>query len=134
MSKIVMFVDDDDAFLMVARRVSREISAVASVLEATDGVAGLRLIEARLHAGEPCPDVLFVDINMPVLDGFGFLGGFIALRQRFSQLERVRPIVMLTSSQQELDRERAMSMGADGYIVKGSSLDEIRTGIEREVT
>ena len=134
MPKIVMFVDDDEAFLDVVRRASRKIPAIASILEATDGASALKTIEQLLATDQPLPDMIFVDINMPILDGFGFLEGFRTLRDRHPDLIKVKPVAMLTSSDHERDRKKAQELGADEYIVKGFGLDEIRTTISRFVT
>ena len=77
------------------------------VIQAEDGVEGL----AKL--GEQQPDAIITDINMPRLDGFGFI-------EQVRRDDRYRgvPILVLTT-ESELDRkERARKAGASGWIVK----------------
>ena len=76
MANVVLFVDDDDAFRMIVRRICGQIPAIERMIEATDGAEALVQLEAWVDADGGCPDVVFVDVNMPVLDGFGFLEKF----------------------------------------------------------
>lgn len=133
MPKTVMFVDDDDAFLEIAQRACRRLPYIAAVLTATDGARGLTVLEERVRTGGQVPNMVFVDINMPVLDGFGFLRGLAALRANHSALRDLRPVATLTSSDQERDRKLAAELGADAYIVKGSTLAETVEAIARMV-
>lgn len=63
------------------------------------------------------PDAVLLDLVMPGMDGFGFLE-----RIRKDNLIQGVAILMLTNQGQESDIERARSLGADGYIVKASSI------------
>lgn len=126
MTKTVMFIDDDEAFLEIAKRACKKIPAIAKVVQATDGALALAKIEQMATVQGEAPDTVFVDINMPVLDGFGFLEGLAELRSRHPVLRRMKPIAMLTSSDQERDRKRASELGADAYIVKGAGLAATR--------
>jgi CheY-like chemotaxis protein len=129
MPKTVMFVDDDDVFLLITRHACRKIPEVELVIEATDGESALTDLERRAREQEPLPNVAFVDINMPRLDGFGFLIGISELTVKYPVLAGVRPIAMLTSSDQERDKTRALELGADEYIVKSANLADIRESI-----
>ena len=74
---------------------------------AEDGEDGLRCLDRSE------PDVVITDINMPRLDGFGFIE---AARAR--QRDRVVPILVLTTESATDLRARARAAGASGWIVK----------------
>jgi CheY-like chemotaxis protein len=103
--RTILLVDDDE---MV-----RELVAVTldggddALLQAADGGEGLRL------AQEYHPDLVFLDVNMPVMDGF-------AVCQAIKSEEQTKDIavIMLTALGQEVDRDRARRAGADGYFTK----------------
>jgi len=91
-----------------------------AVYEASDGIEALR------GARELLPDLIILDLHMPMLDGFGVL----------QELRRDRsfaatPIVALTASAMQGDRERALTAGFTSYIAKPISLIALRGEIER---
>lgn len=133
MQNLFMFVDDDDVFQTIVAHVCRRMEGPAKPLRAADGVEGLSLIERLVESPDDLPNVLFVDINMPRLDGFGFLEGLDALRRRHPVLASVKPVAMLTSSDQDRDRERAHRLGAHDYLVKPAGLADLSKVLSRFV-
>lgn len=89
---------------------------------AEDGIDGL----ARLEASSP--DLIITDINMPRLDGFGFIEGVRKARQRASV-----PILVLTTETGDHLKERARNAGATGWIVKPFDEDKLVSIIRRLV-
>lgn len=105
MSKKVLTVDDSRTM-----RQMLEVALTAAgyeVIQAGDGVEGLE----TLAVAEP--DVIVTDINMPRLDGFGFIEGVRALERH-----RAVPILVLTTESDVEKKERARRAGATGWIVK----------------
>lgn len=82
------------------------------VLTAADGEQGL------LRAREEQPDLILLDVMMPRLDGF-------ALAAELRRLGRLTPILMLTAKGQVDDRVRGLDAGADDYLIKPFSSDEL---------
>ncbi len=82
------------------------------VLTAADGEAGLR------RAIEEKPDLILLDIMMPRLDGF-------AVCAELRRLSIPVPILMLTAKGQVEDRVKGLDAGADDYLVKPFSTDEL---------
>lgn len=78
------------------------------VVEAEDGQAALDFLE------ENEVDVIITDINMPRLDGFGFIEKLRGEHRRHVD----RPILVLTTECTEEKRTRAREAGATGWIVK----------------
>ncbi len=77
------------------------------VVQAEDGVHGLEVL--RLEA----PDVIVTDINMPRMDGYGFIKGV-----RSDDRHRAVPILVLTTESDAEKKDRARRAGATGWIVK----------------
>lgn len=111
-----MVVDDSDADLLFARIVLERAQAGFEVLpfeSARDALEHLR--DTRSDA----VDVVLLDINMPGMNGFEFLDAFGVLP---SARRRSAVVVMLTSSPDPSDRERALSHPCvRGYITKPMS-------------
>lgn len=78
-----------------------------SVFQAEDGQQGLEVLD------QSAPDVIVTDINMPRLDGFGFIEGV----RRDSRWRGV-PILVLTTESDAAKKARARQAGATGWIVK----------------
>jgi len=114
-----VLVADDKAPGRELIRVVLEQSGRA-VYEASDGIEALR------SARDLLPDLIILDLHMPVLDGFGVLEE-LKLDQRFA----ATPIIALTASAMQGDRERALSAGFTSYIAKPMSLSALRGEIER---
>jgi two-component system chemotaxis response regulator CheY len=77
------------------------------VVQAEDGVHGLEVLAAEK------PDVIVTDINMPRLDGFGFIE-----EVRSDESHRAIPILVLTTESDAEKKTRARMAGATGWIVK----------------
>jgi two-component system, cell cycle response regulator DivK len=95
-------------------------SAGYEILQAVDG-------EDALHkARQNLVDLIILDLQMPKLDGFGVLS---ALRKdaRFE----ATPILALTASAMQGDRERALEAGFSAYIPKPVDLKALRSEIQR---
>ncbi len=96
-------------------------SALPNVVwdEAVDGVDALRKLRRVAY------DCVFVDVNMPRIDG-------LKLIERIRTHEGKRPrIVVVTTHRAERDRERAMALGADAYLIKPIKLPEIASLVRR---
>ena len=72
------------------------------------------------------PDVIVTDINMPRLDGFGFIEGV-----RRDERTRAIPILVLTTESDQEKKNRARQAGATGWIVKPFDPAKLIDAIER---
>lgn len=114
---IVLSVEDDeaDAFLLARKMGGKQSPVVLHQVDGGDNAMAYlegtgRFVQRSRH---PLPDLLLLDINMPGMDGFDVLR-FVRGHSVFKFL----PAIMLTSSGNPRDRQQAMELGADGYLVK----------------
>lgn len=102
--KHVLLIDDNEidnyiSKIMITRKnLTEKISVAASAIEALD------YLETLLNKPEEFPDVIFLDINMPQMDGFGFLEEYSKFPEHVTANGSV---YMLTSSSDPNDIERA---------------------------
>jgi chemosensory pili system protein ChpA (sensor histidine kinase/response regulator) len=101
----VLVVDDSPTIRRLLARMLKDIGWQPR--EAKDGAEALESIRARR------PDVVLADIEMPRLDGYGLLAALRAQPDTASL-----PVVMLTSRTAQRHRDRAMELGANGYLTK----------------
>ena len=92
----IMVVDDQPADQMLARYAIQRYNPDAEIFEALDGFEALTILKNL----ETPPDIIFLDINMPRMNGFEFLEAYS------SSTPQAQIIVMLTSSEQESDRQK----------------------------
>src|SRR5579859_3335396 len=105
----VVTADDDPQLLrLIARNLQFEDY---DVLTASDGQQALELIEAHT------PDVVLLDVMMPKMDGF-------TVCHRVREFSTV-PIIIVTARGQDQDKIRGLDLGADDYLTKPFSVDEL---------
>jgi two-component system cell cycle response regulator DivK len=116
--KTVLVADDKPTGRELVRTVLEKTGY--TVIEASDGVEAVRL------ARESNPDLIILDLHMPGLDGFN-----VIQELRRDPQFAATPIVALTASAMQGDRERALSVGFTGYITKPIRLSLLREEVER---
>jgi CheY-like chemotaxis protein len=91
-----------------------------TVVEACDGTEALQMMEQAL------PDILLLDIGMPVLDGFAVVRA-IRENPRLAAL----PVLAVTAYAMQGDRERVLNSGFDGYLSKPINATSLAGELER---
>lgn len=106
--------DDQDNFLVSIR----EIDPTIECITAKDGQEALEYIHQHENF---MPDFIFLDLNMPVMNGTAFLA-------RLSTMQKFRkvPLYIYTTSTSIKDKEETMSQGAAGFIVKPNSISKLK--------
>jgi two-component system chemotaxis response regulator CheY len=111
--KQVWIVDDDE-------EMGRAISLMLKLLDCeTKYFFNPRPAAQALLAGGR-PDMIVLDINMPEVSGLDMLE-FLRRRKEWKDL----PIIMLSSEAADIMVDRALQMGADGYVMKPVTIDEL---------
>ncbi|MEO0561795.1 MAG: response regulator, partial [Chloroflexota bacterium] len=89
------------------------------VLEATDGQQAIDIVDTNP------PDIIFLDVMMPVLNGFEVCR-HVKLDRQLTQVK----VIMLTAKGQAYDEERGLKLGADRYMTKPFSFEDILAVID----
>ena len=110
-SKILIIDDEADFCQVLIRCLSKQ---GYTVVAASDGMAGVGL------AAETLPDLIVCDLNMPGMDGYAVLA---ALR-RDPKLADI-PLIFLTGQSQPSQVRQGMNLGADDYLTKPVSLEDL---------
>ena len=120
----VLLVDDNPADLMLAKEVFADHGEHLTVTTCASGDEALAL----LRSGET-PDVMILDVNMPVMSGFEVLQVIKADPALMSI-----PVVMLSTSSQPGDVARAYTLHASSYLVKSTSFQNFVDQVDAFVT
>lgn len=118
-------IDDDEVFVYAMKRLiklralSKELVHHKRVLEALD------YLEKNQTKSEELPDIILLDINMPVMDGWDFLEAYLKIKGKLSKKPK---IYMLSSSVTDNDLHRALNNpDISGYFTKPLSKTDFNT-------
>ncbi len=120
-AKCVLLVDDDPVSLWLQKEVMRLYDdEVSHTHEASNGEEALEFIlqycdDQVIRFPEHCPDLILLDLNMPVMDGFAFLEAFQKIDSRYKDSMRV---VVLTSSNNPDDKKKLEPYPVEKYVNK----------------
>ena len=120
MTTILIIDDEPDNIELLTRRLVRRGFVVLSAMSAEDGIA---------KAVAEQPDVVLMDIKMPVVDGFE-----ATRRLKADRVTKAIPVIALTNHAMQEDRDRAAAAGADEYETKPLDLDRLLAKIQTLVT
>lgn len=115
MMKNVLLVDDDFVFTFLNKKIISSLKFVNDIGTAQNGLQALEYLSALVAKGKPLPDIILLDLNMPIMDGFAFLEAFANMR--LPHKERIK-IIIVTSSMHPQDLLRARSYGVTSYLSK----------------
>lgn len=113
----VVAAEDDDGEWFLMEEVLRELPNVGNVVRVANGVALLDWLRSPDHVD---PDVILLDLRMPIMDGFDALAAI-----RSDQLLRSHTVLVLSTSGDQVDVNRAYELGASGYLVKPQTLEAL---------
>ena len=128
----VCIIDDDLIYQFLIKEEIEYTNMVSKIMFFNNGERALQFIENNLNKNEMdiLPDIIFLDINMPVMDGWEFLEAYKKIKPK---VEKKIVIYMVSSSTdiRDLDRAKSISEISD-YIIKpvlGSQLKSIFTSM-----
>lgn len=114
--RICCIIDDDPIFIYGTKRIMKEVSFSDTIFEYNNGQEALEGLSEISESGEPMPGVIFLDLNMPIMNGWEFLEEFNKLPIRS---EKKIIIYIVSSSVDPRDLERVKDFRqVDNYILK----------------
>lgn len=108
--KTILLLEDDRVDAMTVKRALKTIHVNNPVVTVGNGEEGLVWLQDPQNE-TPC--IILLDLNMPRMNGIEFLN----VIKRNANLRTI-PVVVLTTSKDELDRARSFDLGVAGYMVK----------------
>jgi two-component system chemotaxis response regulator CheY len=109
------------SFVRSALEAGGELGEV-DIVEASGGFDALRLLPRGPY------DLVITDINMPDINGLELIQ-FI----RTNEHHRATPILLISTQSSERDRARALSLGADGYVAKPFTPEDLRSRVKAQL-
>ncbi len=100
----VLLIDDDPIFIMICKRYMDICNFADEIIACDNGQKGLDWVKNCLNSGEQLPDFIFLDINMPVMNGWDFLEEVSPL---FPDFTTPVYLIILSSTVNQADFEKA---------------------------
>ncbi|WP_209402056.1 response regulator [Pseudozobellia sp. WGM2] len=112
----VCIVDDDDIYQFTMTLTLESFKDIDKIIVFNDGAEALDFMLSNLNNEEELPDVIFLDIDMPIMDGFQFMEEYVKIKPKVG---KKIIIYMVSSSVDPSDIRRAKNISAiSDYIVK----------------
>lgn len=112
----VLLIDDDKIYQFTARKILESTGLTKRILSFYNGEEAINYLKNEAMSDESTPDVIFLDINMPIMNGWEFLEEYKKLKGTFP-----KPIVvyMVSSSVDDSDIQRSKEYeSVSDYIIK----------------
>jgi CheY-like chemotaxis protein len=130
----IFLVDDDPVSIFLTSTYLEDLQICNHIQVANNGVEAFDLITTRCLQRVPatpcdCPDLIILDIDMPLMNGFDFLEQC----QQAGYFQKIGfKVIILTSSKDRRDKERAKRYPVADYLVKPVTESEWLTVLDRE--
>lgn len=111
----IFLIDDDPISNFLTERLLLKLEVSDNVNIALNGIQALEMIEAICLDGKLCPELILLDINMPVMSGIDFLRLF---KQKAFKGSEKTDIVILSTSTHHKDQKQITSMGVEHILQK----------------
>lgn len=121
----ILVIDDSEEYLMLFRRAASRFGQISNVEACADGKQALEYFQngftLRAESGFEMPDLVLIDVNMPLMDGFEFIEalGDWAAKQSHDLLKKPPVFLMVSSSSDPKDIKRSKAIPhVSGYHAK----------------
>jgi two-component system response regulator len=115
----ILFVDDNPGDSELVEEAFRQYAVEARFRKVEDGQKALEVLRGAAEAGNPLPDLVLLDVNLPVKSGHEVLRE-IRADPKLRDVE----VVMLSASERRRDIEESERLHAASYVIKPSDWDE----------
>lgn len=112
----ILIVDDDMLFVFLTRKMIGTLGITADITEFQDATEGLEYLKQISNQSEQLPDLIFLDLNMPVMDGWEFVEEFKDIQPTLAKKVK---LYIFSSSISPYDIERAKELPVvSDFIIK----------------
>jgi CheY-like chemotaxis protein len=120
--ELIVLIDDNDFDNFVNRKLIEKLDLTSDLKVLNNGFEGINFLKILSELGKS-PDLIFLDLDMPVMNGFEFLRQFNRLPKEQNKNTR---IIVLTSSSNPADYNLAKALGCCAYLEKPLTREKIK--------
>lgn len=118
---IICIIDDDPIYQIISKKIINKTETKKNVISFSNGAEAIEAIVSNVHKPEALPNIILLDIDMPIMDGWDFMTSF----------ERIQPMIskkiviyIVSSSIANSDKEKAKTFKAiSGFLSKPLTLE-----------
>jgi len=115
-NKTICIIDDEDINQFIVKTIIKNIDTEIKILSYNNGEDAILALNELIIADENMPDIILLDINMPVMNGWEFLDEFIKIK---SQISKNIDIYIVSSSSAPEDKNKAKTYKEiNGYLCR----------------
>lgn len=119
----ILLIDDDETSNYINQRIISKFCLAENTFLASNGLKAIEFLESHWQEKGKHPDFIFLDINMPVMDGFQLLDELDKKKMDYKQGTRV---IILTSSSNPKDVAQAKDYAIHAYVNKPLTMDKMK--------
>ncbi|MGK0447642.1 response regulator [Patiriisocius sp. Uisw_017] len=117
-------IDDDKIYQFTLMRIINDNKQAEKIITFSDGEKAIHYLTDNKSTNENIPDIIFLDVNMPIMDGWQFIDEYASIK---TEIKKKIVIFMLSSSVNPIDIERASKINEiSDYIIKPMKLEEVK--------
>ncbi len=114
--KNILLVDDDDVYVFLTKIIIEETELVDRISVFGNGKSAIEFLEKNANDLSQLPEIILLDLSMPILDGWGFLEEYILLKPKLGKKITIY-IISSSISPHDLKRAKEISEVSD-FIIK----------------
>jgi len=121
---LIGIIDDDTIYQFILTSIINKNKLAKNILSFSDGERAIEYLTNNKMKKEKIPDILFLDVNMPIMDGWMFIEEYAAIKK---DITKKITVFMLSSSVNPIDIERAGEISEiSKYIIKPIKFEEVK--------
>ncbi|MFY0712812.1 response regulator [Seonamhaeicola sp. NFXS20] len=121
----ICIIDDDDIYQFTVIKTLESLKLAKKIIAFSDGEEALNFFIENLNKSTELPDVVLLDINMPIMDGFQFMEEYVKIKPKVG---KKIIIYMVSSSVDPVDIKKAKSISEiSDYIIKPIKSGELKS-------
>jgi CheY-like chemotaxis protein len=125
---LIGIIDDDKIYQFTLQKIIKDTKQAERIVTFSDGEKAIQYLSDNKTKIENIPDIIFLDVNMPVMDGWQFIEEYARIK---TDIKKKIVVFMLSSSINPIDIERAGKIREiSDYIVKPIKPNEVTTIFE----
>lgn len=127
--KNLTLVDDDDVFVLLTKIAIKKTNLVDQIMVFSNGLEALMFLKEKKHQEDALPEIILLDLSMPIMDGWQFLEKFSKLHPKL--IKKVTIYICSSSiSPRDILRAKTINEVSD-YIIKPITKDKLKDIIHR---